>query len=86
MPDGWYSHQNYQIEFRYFLKFEKICWENLFSQHFNYCIEKGEFPNDSKHADIVPIYKKNKKCEKVNYRPVSILSNLCKIYEKPMYN
>ena len=55
-------------------------------KHFNYCIDKGEFPNDLKHADIVPIYKKNSKCEKENYRPVSILSNLSKIYEKLMYN
>ena len=55
-------------------------------KHFNYCIDKGELPNDLKHADIVPIYKKNSKCEKENYRPVSILSNLSKIYEKLMYN
>ena len=40
----------------------------------------------AKHADIVPIYKKNNKCEKENHRPVSILSNLSKIYEKLMYN
>ena len=32
------------------------------------------------------IYTKNSKCEKENYRPVSILSNLSKIYEKLMYN
>ena len=55
-------------------------------QHFDYCINKGEFPNDLKHADIVPVYKKNNKCEKKNYGPVSILSNLSKIYEKLMYN
>ena len=30
-----------------------------FYKHFNYCIDKGEFSNDLKHADIVPIYKKN---------------------------
>ena len=39
-----------------------------------------------KHADIVPVYKKNNKCEKENHRPVSILSNLSKIYEKLIYN
>ena len=43
-------------------------------------------PNDLKHADIVQIYKKNSKCEKENYRPVSILSNLSKIHEKVMHN
>ena len=39
-----------------------------------------------KHAHIVPIYKKNNKCEKENYRAVSVLSNLSKFYEKLMYN
>ena len=58
----------------------------LICKHFNYCIDKGEFPNDLKHTDIVPIYKKNKKYEKENYRPISILSNLSKVYEKLMYN
>ena len=39
-----------------------------------------------KYADIVPVYKKNNKCEKETYRPVRILSNLPKFYEKLMYN
>ena len=60
-------------------------FSNLIYKYFNYCIDKGKFSNDLKHADIVPIYKKNK-CEKENYGPVSILSNLSKIYEKLMYN
>ena len=74
MSDERHSHQNYQLEFRYFLKFDL--------QHFNYCIDKDKFPNDLKHADIVPVYKKNNKCKKENYKPVSILSNLSRIYEK----
>ena len=32
------------------------------------------------------MYKKNNKCEKENYRPVRILSNLSKIYEKLIYH
>ena len=31
---------------------------NLIYKHFNCCIDKGEFPNDLKHDDIIPIYKK----------------------------
>ena len=61
-------------------------FSNLIYKYFNYCIDKGEFPNDLKHAGIVPICKKNNKCEKENYRPVSILSNFSKTYEKLMYN
>ena len=55
-------------------------------KHFNYWADKGEFPNDLKYADTVTVYKKNNKCGKQNYRPVSILSNFSKIYEKLMYN
>ena len=68
------------------IKLNSDIFSNLIYKHFNCCIDKGEFPNDLKHVDIVPIYKKNNKCEKENYRPVSILSNLSKIYEKLMYN
>ena len=35
--------------------------------------------------DIIPVHKKEIKSDKVNYRPVSILPNLSKIYEKLMY-
>ena len=56
-------------------------------KHFDYtALIKVNFTNDLKHADIGPVYKKNNKCKEGNYRPVSILSNLSKIYEKLMYN
>ena len=42
------------------------------------------FPEILKHADITPLYKKGKKDIKGNYRPVSILPNLSKIFEKYM--
>ena len=55
-------------------------------QRFKYFIDKGEYPGYLKHVGTVPVYNKNNKCEKENYRPVSILSNLSKIYERLMYN
>ena len=42
------------------------------------------FPEILKHADITPLYK-SKKDIKGNYRPVSILPNLSKIFEKCMF-
>ena len=44
------------------------------------------FPDELKHADIKPIYKKVKLNEKGNYRPVSILPNLSKIFERCMHD
>ena len=43
------------------------------------------FPEILKHADITPLYKKGKKDIKGNYRPLSILPNLSKIFEKCMF-
>ena len=68
------------------IKLNSDIFSNLIHKHFNCCIDKGKFPTDLKHANIVPIYKKNNKCKKENYRPVSILSNFSKICEKIMYN
>ena len=39
-------------------------FSNLIYKHFNYYIDKGELPNDLKHADIVLVYKKNNKWKK----------------------
>ena len=36
-------------------------------------------------ADISPLHKKDLKSAKNNYRPVSILSNISKLYERIMF-
>ena len=37
---------------------------NVIYKRFNYCIDKGEWPNESQHADIVQVHKKKSKCWK----------------------
>ena len=44
----------------------------------------GSFPNSLKTADITPIHKEKEKTSKKNYRPVSILPILSKIFERNM--
>ena len=39
-----------------------------------------------KYADVTQIHKKDDKIDKENYRPISILPNLSKVYERLMYN
>ena len=49
------------------------------------CIKKGEFPDKLNTADITPDFKKGDKHDKSNYRPVSILPILSKVYGKCLY-
>ena len=51
----------------------------------NNCLKKGVFPNDFKPADVTPIFKKEDSLNKENYRPVSILSYLSKVFERILY-
>ena len=52
---------------------------------FNYFIKTGIFPSKQKLADIAPIFKKENKHCKENYRQVSILPAMSKIFEKLMF-
>ena len=47
----------------------------------------GVFPSILKTTKIVPVFKKDSKLDYSNYHPISLLSNLEKMLEKPMvYN
>lgn len=48
----------------------------------NKSIEDGAFPEAFKMAEITPIYKSGNKADPLNYRPISIISNFAKIFEK----
>ena len=55
--------------------------EFLFA-NFNDIILTSIFPEQLTCADIKPVFQKNSRNDKRNYRPVSILSNVSKIYER----
>ena len=46
---------------------------------------EGVFPDDIEIADVCPIFKKGDKDKCGNYRPISLLSNLSKLYERCMH-
>ena len=53
-----------------------------FTTIFNKSILSGSFPDDMKIAIVSPIYKSDCKSKPTNYRPVSVLSAVAKIFEK----
>ena len=68
------------------LKQNSDYFAEYFYENINQCISKSVFPSDLKLADVTPVYKKKSKNSKDNYRPVSILSNISKIYERCIYD
>ncbi|XP_074102043.1 uncharacterized protein LOC141529430 [Cotesia typhae] len=52
---------------------------------FNKCISLAIWPDALKKADIIPLFKNGNKHLTTNYRPISLISNLAKIFEKIIY-
>ena len=68
-----------------FLKISKDIVAPYISYLFNKCAESGVYPQVLKTAQVIPIYKKGTKSECSNYRPISLLSTLNKLFEKMLY-
>ena len=56
----------------------------IFGNNKNY-VSSSIFPNFLKNAVITPVHKKGVKSSKDNYRSVSIVSNIFKIYERLLF-
>ena len=52
----------------------------------NEAISSDKFPDSLKLSNTVPVHKKKDPTDKCNYRPVSILLLLSKVFEKTMYD
>ena len=55
------------------------------SKIINICIQNGTHPTRLKLAHVIPIFKKGCRLLVSNYRPISLLSNINKIFEKIMH-
>jgi exonuclease III len=52
---------------------------------FNRSFVNISYPEEFKIAAIVPIHKKDDKCDVSNYRPISLLPQISKVFEKVIY-
>ena len=62
---------------------------NIFTDFVHYSINSsinnGNFPSFLKLANVIPVFKKDCKNSKDNYRPISILKNISKVYERILF-
>ena len=49
---------------------------------FEKSLREGRVPEDWRRANVVPIYKAGDRGRAMNYRPVSLTCQLCKVFEK----
>ena len=69
----------------YFLKLLSPTCSEIFSSIFNSCINSGIYPSCLKTAKVIPVFKKESPLDPGNYRPISLLSNINKIFEKLLH-
>ena len=70
----------------YFLKLALPFIENSLACLFNTSIETSQFPDSWKLARVTPIFKEGDKTEKSNYRPISVLPVISRLFEKLVAN
>ena len=64
-----------------FYKDANECISVFLCELFNACVQIGFFPSALKLAKVIPIYKGEDHCSPNNYRPISLLSPISKIFE-----
>ena len=68
------------------IKYNKELSSYVISPSLSNAVNKGIFLDKLKHADGKPIYNNESRNEKENYRPVSILPNLSKVFKLYMHD
>ena len=68
------------------IKSNKDLFSHFIYHNFNNSLFSSNFPSNLKAADVLPTHKKKDKSDIENYRPISILPTLSKIYERCMYD
>lgn len=67
------------------LKSNKSTMSKVLSDIFNLCMESGIYPDKLKIARVTPVYKSGNASSLTNYRPVSVLSTINKLFEQILF-
>ena len=74
----WYTINHHQRK--------QCCFPNFLYCNYNKAVSNCEFPTSFKNANVSPICKKDWRLEEKNYRFISILPNLSKMYERIIHS
>ena len=69
-----------------FLKLIMPQFSNILAGELNNCFQKGIYPSCLNTATVIPIFKSGSPEIITNYRPISLLPSLGKIFERIIYN
>ena len=69
-----------------FLKLTKNLVSKPLAKIYNLSVKTGTYPSHLKIAKVTPIYKKGDPQSPSNYRPISVLTHINKIFEKVLFN
>ena len=68
-----------------FLKLSNNLISSWLANYFNHCMTEGEFPDLMKIAQVTPVPKIPHPSKLTDYRPISVLPSLSKVFEKILY-
>ena len=68
-----------------FIKLANPVISTFLSNLFNVCLNTGVYPDSLKIAEVIPIFKKGCSTQTTNYRPISLLCQFNKIFEKLLH-
>lgn len=68
------------------LKLHSELLSSLISRCFNDSVSQGSYPPCLKSALVIPIFKKGDPLDPTNYRPISVLPAINKVFEKLVYS
>ena len=77
------GHDNFPTKF---IKLSATLIAPVLEKIFNLSMKSGVFPDALKVAKVIPIFKKGSPTSINNYRPISVLSPINKIFEKILYS
>lgn len=67
------------------IKSIKLCILDELTKCINECLLRGFFPDSLKIAKVSPIFKSGNRTDAGNYRPISVLPVISKVFEKVIY-